>query len=37
MNWSPSSAIDASLKHWADRLRTHLDVPVLVRWKGERV
>ena len=34
MNWSPSSAIDASLKHWADRLRTHLDVPVLVRWKG---
>ena len=34
MIWSPSSAVDASLKHWADHLRTHLDVPVLVRWKG---
>ena len=34
MPWSPSSTVDASLKHWAERLRNHLDVPVLVRWKG---
>ena len=34
MQLSASSPFDATLNHWAERLRARLDVPVLVRWKG---
>ena len=34
MQLSAPSPVDATLKHWAERLRARLNVPVLVRWKG---
>ena len=34
MQLSASSPFDATLNHWAERLRARLDVPVLVRWKA---
>jgi cyclopropane-fatty-acyl-phospholipid synthase len=34
MKFSTNSALAATLGPWAERLRTRLDLPMLVRWKG---
>jgi cyclopropane-fatty-acyl-phospholipid synthase len=35
MRLSATSALDAVLKPWAERLRPQLDLPLLIRWKGD--